>query len=153
MAAVVLDNQRLAAQAEVSIRELRRSRARIASSAARERRRIERDLHDGAQQRLVALSLQLRMIRSDIRRDPDQAEQLAASASDELAQSLKERTFAAGDTIYVPTNTVHQFVNEDDEPLILLVGQNRIFKHIGYDKVVVLEPASDVRAVASAKQT
>ena len=43
MAAVVLDNQRLAAQAEASIRELRRSRARIASSAERERRRIGAD--------------------------------------------------------------------------------------------------------------
>ena len=61
MAAVVLDNQRLAAQAEVSIRELRRSRARIASSAERERRRIERDLHDGAQQRLVALRIELEL--------------------------------------------------------------------------------------------
>jgi signal transduction histidine kinase len=62
-----------------------------------ERRRLERDLHDGAQQRLVALALQLRMIRSDIRRDPDQAEQRAATASDELAHSLQElRELARG---------------------------------------------------------
>src|SRR3954469_4428311 len=55
LAAVALDNQRLTAQAEGLTREAERSRARIAASAAEERRRIERDLHDGAQQRLVAL--------------------------------------------------------------------------------------------------
>src|SRR5215212_5988088 len=51
MAALLLDNHRLAAEATKSLREVRRSRARIATSAERERRRIERDLHDGAQQR------------------------------------------------------------------------------------------------------
>ena len=51
----MLENQRLAADAEAATRELRGSRARIAATAERERRRIERDLHDGAQQRLVAL--------------------------------------------------------------------------------------------------
>jgi hypothetical protein len=48
MAGVVLDNQRLAVEAEASLREVRRSRARIAASAVKERRRLERDLHDGA---------------------------------------------------------------------------------------------------------
>jgi Cupin domain len=66
-----------------------------------------------------------------------------------VAKEPTEHPFTAGDTIYVPTNTVHRYVNEGDEPLTLLVGQNRIFKHIGYDNVVVLEPASDLGAVAS----
>jgi len=80
-----------------SLEELRASRQRIAEAAQRERSRLERDLHDGAQQRLVALSLQLRMLRSDIRSDPAQAEQLAALASDELAHSLEElRELARG---------------------------------------------------------
>jgi signal transduction histidine kinase len=70
LAGVVLDNQRLAAQAEASMRELRRSRARLASSAVRERRRIERDLHDGAQQRLVALRIELEVAEGLIRSDP-----------------------------------------------------------------------------------
>ena len=56
--------------------EVQASRQRIVAAGDAERRRLERDLHDGAQQRLVALSLQLRMIRSDIRRDPAAAEQL-----------------------------------------------------------------------------
>lgn len=62
IAGVVLANQRLASQAEASARALRESRARIAASAERERRRIERDLHDGAQQRLVALRIELGLV-------------------------------------------------------------------------------------------
>jgi signal transduction histidine kinase len=96
-AAMALDNERLLAESEARLAEVQASRQRIVAAGDAERRRLERDLHDGAQQRLVALSLQLRMIRSDIRRDPDQAEQLAASASDELAHSLQElRELARG---------------------------------------------------------
>jgi quercetin dioxygenase-like cupin family protein len=65
-----------------------------------------------------------------------------------VAKQPTEHPFAGGDTIYAPPNTVHQHVNDGDEPLILLVGQNRIFKHIGYDNVVVLEPSKS-GAVAS----
>ena len=62
-----------------------------------ERRRLERNLHDGAQQRLVALALQLRLIQADIRRDPSSAEAMITSAGDELAQSLGElRELARG---------------------------------------------------------
>ena len=60
---------------------------------------IERNLHDGAQQRLVTLALQLALIQRRIRDDPGDAEQLVASASDELAQSLAElRELARGST-------------------------------------------------------
>jgi signal transduction histidine kinase len=54
-------NQRLAAQVEASLQEVHRSRERILAAADEERRRIERDLHDGAQQRLVALRIQLEL--------------------------------------------------------------------------------------------
>jgi quercetin dioxygenase-like cupin family protein len=70
-----------------------------------------------------------------------------------VAREPTEHAFSAGDTIYVPPNTVHQHVNEGDELLTLLVGQNRIFKHIGYDNVVVLEPASDLGTVEAAQKT
>ena len=60
-----------------------------------------------------------------------------------VAKNPSEHTFGAGDTIYVPTNTVHQHVNEGDEPLVLLSGQNRLFRYIGYDSVVVLETAPE----------
>ena len=69
LAGMVLDNQRLAAEAESSLREVRRSRARIAASAGEERRRLERDLHDGAQQRLVALRIELELAEELVRQD------------------------------------------------------------------------------------
>jgi signal transduction histidine kinase len=61
LALVVLANQRLTARVEASLREVRRSRTRILAVADEERRRIERDLHDGAQQRLVTLRIKLEM--------------------------------------------------------------------------------------------
>jgi signal transduction histidine kinase len=101
MARVVLDNQRLAAEAEVATRELRRSRARIAATAERERRRIERDLHDGAQQRLVALRIELELAEELVRRDPREGigrlRQLEA-AVDETLEEL--RSLAHG--VYPP---------------------------------------------------
>jgi signal transduction histidine kinase len=96
-ATLALANERLRAESQARLAELQASRRRIVAAGDAERRRLERDLHDGAQQRLVALALQLRMIRSDIRRDPAQAEELAAAASDELAESLQDlRDLARG---------------------------------------------------------
>jgi signal transduction histidine kinase len=60
-ALVTLDNQRLAAQASRLVKEIDESRARIQRTAHEERRRLEQDLHDGAQQRLVALRIQLEL--------------------------------------------------------------------------------------------
>jgi signal transduction histidine kinase len=96
-ASMALENERLLEQSEARLAEVQASRQRIVAAGDAERRRLERDLHDGAQQRLVAVSLQLRMIRSDIRSNPEQAEELAASASEELASSLQElRELARG---------------------------------------------------------
>jgi len=60
-ARLALDNGRLQAQLQAHLSDLRASRARIVAAADDERRRLERDLHDGAQQKLVALSLALRL--------------------------------------------------------------------------------------------
>jgi signal transduction histidine kinase len=96
-ATMALDNERLLQESEVRLAEVQASRQRIVAAGDAERRRLERDLHDGAQQRLVAIALQLRMIRSDIRRDPATAEQLVSAASDQLAASLEElRELARG---------------------------------------------------------
>ena len=63
----------------------------------RERRRLERNLHDGAQQRLVALSLTLRLAQGRLRKDPEGAEKLLAGAQDELNRALEElRELARG---------------------------------------------------------
>lgn len=58
-ARLALDNERLQAELRAQLEDLRASRARIVEASDTERRRLERDLHDGAQQRLVALSLSL----------------------------------------------------------------------------------------------
>ncbi|MGZ8698027.1 MAG: PAS domain-containing sensor histidine kinase [Gaiellaceae bacterium] len=77
--------------------ELASSRARIVEATDATRRRIERDLHDGAQQRLVSLSIALRLAETRIHADPDTAMQILASAREELAQSLSElRELARG---------------------------------------------------------
>src|SRR5206468_7979392 len=63
--------------------EVRRSRARIVEAADAERRRLERNLHDGAQQRLVSLSLALRLAQAQLARDPEAAEQMLVDAQRE----------------------------------------------------------------------
>jgi signal transduction histidine kinase len=84
-ARLALENERLQAAVAVRIEELRASRARIVAAGDLERRRLERDLHDGAQQRLVALSLSLRLLRQQL---ADGAEADALTALDEAAADL-----------------------------------------------------------------
>jgi signal transduction histidine kinase len=76
---------------------LRDARARIIAAADAERRRIERDLHDGAQQRLVALSLTLGMAESRLATEPEAAAPLITQAREEAALAVKElRELASG---------------------------------------------------------
>jgi PAS domain S-box-containing protein len=76
---------------------LRASRQRILEAQDAARRRLERNLHDGAQQRLVALALGLRMAQAKARSEPEAAERLIASSADELAQAIEElRELARG---------------------------------------------------------
>jgi signal transduction histidine kinase len=65
-ARLALENERLQAEVRARLEELRASRARIVETGDAERKRLERDLHDGAQQRLVGLSLSLRLLRSQL---------------------------------------------------------------------------------------
>ena len=77
--------------------ELEASRARIVAASDDERRKLERNLHDGAQQRLVSLSLSLRLAQRRVRSDPDGAEELLEGSREELAQALEElRELARG---------------------------------------------------------
>jgi signal transduction histidine kinase len=89
-AGIALRNERLAAELRARVEELQASRARLVDAGNEERRRLERDLHDGAQQRLVALSMQLRLLAPRIRSDPAAAEALVATATSELATSVNE---------------------------------------------------------------
>jgi signal transduction histidine kinase len=77
--------------------ELQASRARIVQAGDDARRRLERNLHDGAQQRLVAVSIAIRLAKAKAESDPKGAQELLASASDELALALEElRELARG---------------------------------------------------------
>ena len=93
--------QRLAAEAEATMGELQRSRARIAAGAAEERRRIERDLHDGAQQRLVALRIELELAEDIVRQDPERGAARLRELEAEVDEALEElRALAHG--VYPP---------------------------------------------------
>ncbi|GLX00779.1 histidine kinase [Microtetraspora sp. NBRC 16547] len=79
----------LLAPREADLAEVLRSRARLVDGFEMERRRIERDLHDGAQQRLVALSMRLGLARLDLPPDAPIAEQLA-QAHEEVKRAMAE---------------------------------------------------------------
>jgi signal transduction histidine kinase len=88
-AGIALQNGRLQADLHARLEELRGSRERVIEAGQKERQRLERNLHDGAQQRLIALSLKLRMLEQRVADDPDARSQLD-EARDEIAQSLDE---------------------------------------------------------------
>jgi signal transduction histidine kinase len=94
--AIALRTGRLQAQLRANVEELRGSRARVVEAGRRERQRLERDLHDGAQQRLVALSLNLGILQTRLDGDSE-AGALLAAARTEIAVSLAElRDLARG---------------------------------------------------------
>jgi signal transduction histidine kinase len=96
-AALALQNERLDAELRAKVQELRGSRERMLRIGLEERRRLERDLHDGAQQRLVSTALSMRLARARLRDDPDAAERLLDGAGDELESALEElRELARG---------------------------------------------------------
>jgi signal transduction histidine kinase len=94
---LALESGRLEAELGSTITELRTSRARIAAAGHAERRKIERDLHDGAQQRLFALGMKLEFAARDVAdKDPELAKELS-EVGDELTQVLDElRQLARG---------------------------------------------------------
>ena len=95
-AAIAIDNASLLAEREAQLAEIKASRERIVAAGDAERRRLERNLHDGAQQRLVGIALQLRLLQNRVADDPSAAA-LVTTASDELAHSLSElRELARG---------------------------------------------------------
>jgi signal transduction histidine kinase len=95
---LALDRSRLAETVRGHLDEVEASRARIVAAADEERRRIQRDLHDGAQQRIVGVSILVRRARTRaLRRGDDELAGLLADAGSELDASLAEiRTLAAG---------------------------------------------------------
>ena len=95
---LAVENDRLTAEVEAQLHEVRASRARIVEAGDRERRRVERDLHDGAQQRLVSLSLELQVARRALGDDGDPAvrRSLDRAAEEALAALAELRDLALG---------------------------------------------------------
>ncbi len=95
-AGMALENARLQVELRARVEEVRSSRARIVEASTQERQRLERNLHDGAQQRLVALSLELGMLEEELPPGSVPGERVARARS-EIAASLAElREIARG---------------------------------------------------------
>jgi signal transduction histidine kinase len=88
-AAMTLETGRLQAELHATVAELRASRERVLDAGQKERQRLERDLHDGAQQRLVALSLSLGVLQTKLGADPDALVELTQARA-QIAVSLAE---------------------------------------------------------------
>ena len=88
-AGMSLENARLQAELRARVEELRGSRARVIDAGQKERQLLERDLHDGAQQRLIALSLRLSLLKKSLPDEPRVSQELDAARS-EIALSLEE---------------------------------------------------------------
>ena len=99
-ASLVMRNAQLTAELRATIEELLASRRRLVGAQDAERRRIERNLHDGAQQQLIALAIQLGLL-AELAGDPDQVRQAIPDLKAQLAAALEDlRALARG--IYPP---------------------------------------------------
>jgi signal transduction histidine kinase len=107
-AGLVLANARLTADLEARLMQiaqqaadLRSSRQRIVAAQDEERRRLERNIHDGAQQHLVALAVKLRLAKTALQKDPEQGRRMLGEIRDEVDAALDTlRSLALG--IYPP---------------------------------------------------
>lgn len=95
---LAVENERLQAEVRSQLEDVRASRARIVEAQDAERRRLERDLHDGAQQRLVSLQLSLQLLRRQLPPDADPATiaELEAAAAESEAAIREIRELARG---------------------------------------------------------
>jgi signal transduction histidine kinase len=89
-AALTLENARLQAELRARLAELQASRARLVAATDSERRRIERDLHDGTQQRLVSIAMALGLAESKLAADRPAVQPVLQEARDALAVALAE---------------------------------------------------------------
>ena len=89
-AGLALENERLQVDLRARLVELQASRARLVEATEAERRRFERDLHDGTQQRLVSLAMSLGLLDSKLPADPDAAKPIVREARETLAVALEE---------------------------------------------------------------
>jgi signal transduction histidine kinase len=95
-ASIALENGRLRAELQARLQELRGSRLRVLEAGRSERQRLERNLHDGAQQRLVALSMDLGLLVEDVGTDPELRDRLVGARREVSASLAELRDVARG---------------------------------------------------------
>jgi signal transduction histidine kinase len=88
-AALAMSNARLSSELEIRLEELDASRSRMVHAQREERRRIERNIHDGVQQEIIASIAKIRLARNQLARDPQLAEATLAEAQAEARQTLE----------------------------------------------------------------
>jgi signal transduction histidine kinase len=139
-AGIALENERLQADLRARLSDLRASRARIVEAGDSARRKLERDLHDGAQQRLVSLSVVLRLVAGRLPEDAAEAT-LLATAREELNASLAElRQLARG---------IHPAVLSDHGlPVALESLAARVPVRVALDVALVERPPQPVEVAA-----
>ena len=128
-----LENARLQAETRAQLLQVQESRTRIVAAADQARRRIERDLHDGAQQRLVALALQLRAEQHRLHgRDDPEVNRLVDAAVVELQAAMDElRELAHGVHPAILTEqglaaAVESLTNRGQTPVSLDISEDRL---------------------------
>lgn len=131
-ARLALENERLQAELRAQLAELRASRARIVQAGDDERRRLERNLHDGAQQRLLGLGLALQLARAKVGVEANGAGELLGEAEDELRRALDElRELARGIHPAVLTDqglgaAVRSLAERSTVPVAIVVPEERL---------------------------
>ena len=155
---LAVENDRLTAEVQEQLREVRASRARIVEAGDLERRRVERDLHDGAQQRLVSLSLELRVARNALGDDGDPAVRRSLDrVADEALAALSElRDLALGIHPLILTESglgeaVESLADRTPVPVTVDVGSERYSPAVeGAAYFVISEALANVTKYANA---
>jgi signal transduction histidine kinase len=131
-----LENERLQAELRAQLKELRESRARIVRAGDSERRRLERDLHDGAQQRLLGVAMGLQMLRSSVPTQDEAASLLLDETEAEVQGALQElRELARGIHPAVLTDhglaaAVRTLADRATIPVELDLTEDRLVAHV-----------------------
>ena len=158
-AGLALENERLQADLRARLTELRASRARMVEATDAERRRLERNLHDGTQQRLVSISMALALAESKLPSDPESARGILEEARSGLGGALQElRELSQGIHPAVLTErglepALNELVYLAPIPIELDVrGDERLPEHVeAAAYYVVAEALANVAKYASAR--
>jgi signal transduction histidine kinase len=158
-AGFALENERLQAELRAQLLELRESRARIVRAGDEERRRLERDLHDGAQQRLLGIGMALQLLRSSV--DGNQrATELLDETEPEVQAALRElRELARGIHPAVLTDqglaaAVRTLADRAPIPVEVHTGSTRLPPHVETAAYfVVAEALANVAKYAQASRS